>query len=124
MRSRYQRLGAIWYEQGAPLRAAPFLLKTRELLPEDIGSRTRLAQVFIRVRQFEEARKEAFAILEQSPAQEEAMLLLVEASRSPQQLEEAEQRLLASMRAKSPVFISHGPDFLFGNRIRVRHKRS
>jgi Tfp pilus assembly protein PilF len=88
-----QRLGAIWYEQGAPLHAAPFLLKTRELVPDDIDSRTKLASVFMATGQFEEARKEALAILERSPAHEKAMLLLAEASRSQRELDDAEQRL-------------------------------
>ena len=99
-----QRLGTIWYEQGAPLRAAPFLLKTRELLPDDVESRTRLAQALMSVRQFEEARKEALAILEQSPAHDKAMLVLVEASRNPQQLEEAEQRLRSLNASDDPGF--------------------
>jgi tetratricopeptide (TPR) repeat protein len=89
-----QRLGSIWYQQGAPLRAAPFLLKVRELVPDDIDSRTKLASVFLAAGQFEEARKESLAILERSPAQEKAMLLLAEASRSQQELDDAEQRLL------------------------------
>ena len=88
-----QRLGTIWYEQGAPLRAAPFLLKTRELVPDDVGSRAKLASVIIAAGGLEEARSEAEAILERSPAHPEAMLLLVEASRSQQELDDAEQRL-------------------------------
>ena len=31
-----RRLGTIWYEQGAPLNAAPFLLEARELAPDDL----------------------------------------------------------------------------------------
>ena len=88
-----RRLGIIWYEQGAPLRAAPFLLKTRELVPDDIDSRTKLGLVFLSAGQFEEARKEALAILERSPGNDAAMLLLVEASRNQQDLDDAEQRL-------------------------------
>ena len=89
-----QRLGTIWYAQGAPQRAAPFLLKTRELVPDDIGSRTKLASVFITAGEHEEGRKEALAILERSPDQEEAMLLLAETSRSQEERDDAEQRLL------------------------------
>jgi tetratricopeptide (TPR) repeat protein len=88
-----QRLGTIWYEQGAPLRAAPFLLKTREFVPGDIDSRTKLASIFMATGQFENARKEALAILERSPAHEQAMLLLAGASRSQQELDDAEQHL-------------------------------
>jgi tetratricopeptide (TPR) repeat protein len=49
-----QRLGTIWYEQGAPLRAASFLLTTRDLLPDDIDSRAKLALVFMSAGQFVE----------------------------------------------------------------------
>ena len=36
------RLGTIWFEQGAPLNAAPFLLKARDLTPDDLEARTKL----------------------------------------------------------------------------------
>ena len=88
-----QRLGTIWFDQGAPLRAAPFLLKTRELIPDDIDTWAKLASVFMAVGQFEEARKEGLAILERSPAHEKAMLLLAEASRSQDERDDAERRL-------------------------------
>ena len=87
-----QRLGTIWYEQGAPLRALPFLLKTRELLPNHTDSRTKLALVFLSAGQFVEARKEADAILERSPGDEEAMLILVESARSQQELDQVEKQ--------------------------------
>jgi predicted Zn-dependent protease len=88
-----QRLGIIWYEQGAPLHAAPFLLKARELVPDDIDSRTKLASVFMAAGQISEARREALAILDRSPDQNEAMLLLAESSRNQRELDDAEQRL-------------------------------
>ena len=88
-----QRLGAIWYEQGAPLHAAPFLLKTQALRPNDIDSRTKLALVFMAVGQFGDARKEALEILERSPGNEQAMLILIEASRTQAELDDAEKRL-------------------------------
>ena len=88
-----RRLGTIWYEQGAPLNAAPFLLAARELAPDDVEARVKLAFVFISVGQFAEARKEALAILEQAPSNNEAMLVLVDASRSRRELYDAEQRL-------------------------------
>jgi tetratricopeptide (TPR) repeat protein len=39
----YLRLGTIWTDEGAPLRAVPFLLKSRELAPNDLENRLRLA---------------------------------------------------------------------------------
>src|ERR1700694_5594883 len=50
----FQRLGVIWFEEGAPLRAGPFLLKARELAPSNIDCRTKLARVFISVGQLAE----------------------------------------------------------------------
>ena len=88
-----RQLGTIWFEQGAPLNAAPFLLKARELVPENFEARTKLALVFMSVGQFAEARKEALAVLDRSPDQNEAMLILAESSRSPRELDDAERRL-------------------------------
>ena len=88
-----RQLGIIWFEQGAPLNAAPFLLRARDLVPDDLDARAKLAMVFMSVGQFEEARKEALAILERSPDQDEAMLLLAETSRTQRELDEAGQRL-------------------------------
>jgi tetratricopeptide (TPR) repeat protein len=99
-----RRLGTICLEQGSPLQAAPFLLAARQMFPENVDARAKLVLVFLYARQFEEARKEALAILEQSPAHDEAMLVLVEASRSPQQLEEAEQRLRSINASDDPGF--------------------
>src|SRR2546423_8010477 len=42
----FQKIGFIWFEQGAPLRAAPFLLKARELAPQDVAARIELGRVF------------------------------------------------------------------------------
>ena len=44
-----RQLGTIWFEQGAPLNAAPFLLKARDLVPENFEARTKLALVFMSV---------------------------------------------------------------------------
>ena len=87
------RLGTIWFEQGAPLNAAPYLLKARDLAPDNLEARSKLALVLMSVGQFAEARQEALAILERNPAHSEAMLLLAESSRNQRELDEAEQRL-------------------------------
>lgn len=91
----YDRIGTIWSEQGAPLRAAPFLLKAKELDPNNVGSRIRLVRVFISLGEMGEARKEALTILAQSPANDEALLLLVETDRTKEDIEEAKRRAQA-----------------------------
>ena len=35
----FQQLGFIWFEQGNPFRAIPFLLKVRELAPQNMSRR-------------------------------------------------------------------------------------
>jgi tetratricopeptide (TPR) repeat protein len=43
------RLGGIWFEQGAPLRAYPYLFMARELAPENTEARGKLIQVLASV---------------------------------------------------------------------------
>ena len=88
-----QRLGLIWSEQGAPLRALPFLLKTRELNPNDFEARKKLAVALASIGQMDEARKEAIAILRHDPADGDALLRLFETVRTPEQVAAAEEEL-------------------------------
>ena len=45
----FQQLGVIWFEEGAPLRAGGFLLRARELAPNNLDSRLKLARVFMSI---------------------------------------------------------------------------
>jgi len=74
----YQQLGTIWFEQGAPLQAVPFLWRARELLPSDLGIRSKLGAAMLAVGDVAAARKEAASILDQSPTHEEALMLMAE----------------------------------------------
>lgn len=100
----FRQLGIIWFEQGAPLRAAPFLYKSRELSPNDFETRIKLARVFLVLGQVPEARKEALAVLEQSPKQVDALLLLTETDRTRQDMELTEQQLQKFSDRKSVSF--------------------
>src|SRR5437016_12525548 len=40
----FERIGAMWLEENAPLRAAPFLARATELEPNDAQNRIRLAR--------------------------------------------------------------------------------
>jgi len=92
----FQQLGAIWFEEGAPLRAGGFLLRARELAPNNLDSRLKLARVFMSIGRLTEASQEAMAILKQSPANGEALRVLAEAARVPEEIDRAEQQLLKS----------------------------
>ena len=99
--SAYRQLGLIWFEEGTPLRAAPFLLKARELAPNDLVNRVKLASTFLSIGQFAEARKEALAILQQSPGNDEAIEILAETSRTPKEVAESEEHLSKFPRRNS-----------------------
>ena len=87
------RIGSIWLEQGAPLRAFPFLLRAQSLAPENVAVRERLAFAYLSVGQIAEARKEAIIILQKAPANVQGLLYLSDAARSPEDLEGAAQQL-------------------------------
>jgi len=89
----YARCGAMWADEGVPLRAAAFLLKARDLAPEDLDNRYKLALVYLQVGQPIEAFKEAIEILKQAPASGPALAILAETSVTPEQKQAAEQEL-------------------------------
>jgi tetratricopeptide (TPR) repeat protein len=88
-----QQLGLIWYEEGAPIRAIPFLYRIRDLAPQNIPARTKLGLALMAVNDLEEVRKEAVAILAQDPSNGDAIFLLADASRSKYDITDAEQQL-------------------------------
>jgi tetratricopeptide (TPR) repeat protein len=88
-----QQLGTIWFAEGAPLKALPFLLRTREIAPENLDSRAKLGMVLVFLGEVSEARKEAVEILDRSPMHDEAIILLADTARTPQEIDETEQRL-------------------------------
>src|SRR5438309_4562082 len=100
----YARCGAMWADEGAPLRAAAFLLKARELAPKDLDNRYKLALVYLRVGQPNEAFKEATEILKQAPDNGPALALLAEASVTPEQTQTTEQELQKFPQRDNPYF--------------------
>src|SRR6059058_5775857 len=89
----YARCGAMWADEGVPLRAGAYLLKARELAPKDLDNRYKLALVYLRVGQPNEAFKEATEILTQAPDNGPALALLAETALTPEQTQTAEQEL-------------------------------
>ena len=89
----FERLGTIWLEQGAPLRAAPFFLKARELDPKKLNNRIQLIRAFLSLGEASAARKEAISILKESPDNDEAIALLSETDRTKEDVAYTEQML-------------------------------
>src|SRR3981081_2450383 len=75
-RTAIKQLGIIWFEEGAPLRAFPFLRATRDLDPSNFNNRTKLASAMLTLGEVEGARKEALTIVQQSPSEGAALLVL------------------------------------------------
>src|SRR5438552_3768708 len=89
----YARIGAMWVEEGVPLRAGAFLIKALELAPDDIASRLNLTRVYLAIGRIADARKEAMTMLEKAPGNGEALLALVDTSRKPEEISATEEQL-------------------------------
>ena len=83
----------MWLEDGAPLRAAAFLAKASELAPKNDQNRIRLARCYVAIGHFADASKEALKVLEQTPDNGDAIIVLTEAARSKEDIQAAEEQL-------------------------------
>ncbi len=97
----FQRIGAIWLEEGDPVMAGGFLKRGQELDPNNVANNVRLAKAYQTVGQFPEARKEAEAVLKGGP-NDDALILLAEIARTAKELEDFEHTL-KSYPAKETV---------------------
>jgi tetratricopeptide (TPR) repeat protein len=89
----FERIGAMWLDQGAPLRAAAFLVKASELDPKNAQNRMRLARCYLAIGRFADANKEALKVLEQTPDNGDAIIALTEAVRSKEDIQAAGEQL-------------------------------
>ena len=88
-----KRLGLIWLAEGVPLRAYPYLLQSRELDPDDLAARAKLAGLLSALGELRDARKEALSILQESPGNEEALLVLADTVRSDDDIRQTQEQL-------------------------------
>jgi len=95
----YERIGLMWLEEGAPLRAGPFFFRAKELAPARAEIKTKLAEIYIAVGGIPEARTEATEALQLEPGNETAILILADAARTPEEIAEAERHLQSSKRS-------------------------
>ncbi|MGZ4966002.1 MAG: tetratricopeptide repeat protein, partial [Chthoniobacterales bacterium] len=82
----FLKIGTIWLDEGAPLRAGPFLIRGKELAPARAEMRTKLAEVYIGVAGLPEARKEAIEALKLEPGNLDALLVLADSARSKEEI--------------------------------------
>jgi tetratricopeptide (TPR) repeat protein len=89
----FERIGVIWSEEGAPLRAAEFLARASALDPHKAENHMRLARSYLALGRPADARKEALKVLEVIPDSGDAIIALTEAAQTKEDIEEAGQRL-------------------------------
>src|SRR6266550_2183073 len=89
----FERVGAMWQEEGAPLRAGAFLVRASVLDPSNAQNRIRLARCYVAMGRFADAKNEAVKVLEQLPDNGDAIIVLTEAARSKEDIEAAGEQL-------------------------------
>jgi tetratricopeptide (TPR) repeat protein len=122
----FERIGAIWQDDWAHLRAASFLKKASELDPKNVENRIRLGRCYVATGLFKDAQKEALKVLEQAPDNGDAIMVLAEAARSKEDIEAAEEQLqkfpkkndVSFYLASANLFFTKGDQAAAGNALR------
>jgi len=87
------RLGMICFEQGRLQAAYSLLRKAEQSQPDNLEVRLKLGLTYFNLTGLKEARDEAIYIVQKQPTNDEALLLLVEASATAKELDDTQQRL-------------------------------
>ena len=88
-----RQLGLLYLEQGQIRQAYPLLKRTAELQPDDTEIQFKLGQIFLAGGAYAQARDAAVQILDKQPEHDLALLLLADASRTPDDIADARKRV-------------------------------
>src|SRR5438128_8861215 len=110
----FERIGTMWQEDGAPLRAGAFLAKASELDPKNAQNRIRLARCYVATGRVADAKKEALKVLEQVPDNGDAIIALTEAVRSKEDIEAAGEQLQKFPKKNDVSFYLASANLFFG----------
>jgi tetratricopeptide (TPR) repeat protein len=89
----FERIGAMWQDDGASLRAGAFLQRASELDPGNAENRLRLARCYVASGRLIDGVREALKVLEQAPDNGDAIVVLTEAARTRADIEIADGQL-------------------------------
>ena len=109
----FERIGEMWLDDWAPLRASAFLAKGSELNPNNVQNRVRLARSYVVTGRLDDARKEALKVLDQSPDNTDALIVLSEAARSKEGIDAAEEQLQKFPKKTDVSFYLASANLLF-----------
>src|SRR5262245_10283308 len=110
----FERIGAMWHDDAAPLRAAAFLKKASELDPENTQNRIRLARCYVAMGRFGDGAKEALKVLEQLPDSGDALVTLTEAARNKDDILAAEDEIQKFPKKNDVSFYLASANLFFG----------
>jgi tetratricopeptide (TPR) repeat protein len=94
-----RQLGIIYHDQGQIIQAYPVLKQAAELRPDDLDVQLNYGLTLLSLRDFATARDTARQILDKEPANERALLLLVDTSISPDEIAET-RKFVEGLREK------------------------
>jgi len=109
----FERIGEIWQDDWAPLRAAAFLKKASELEPKNVQNRIRLARCYVAMGLFKDAQNEALKVIEQAPDNGDAIIVLAEAARSKEDMQAVEEQLKKFPKKNDVSFCLASANLLF-----------
>jgi tetratricopeptide (TPR) repeat protein len=122
----FERIGAMWQEEGVPLRASAFLARAIVLDPGNAQNRIRLARSYVATGRFADAKNEALKVIQEFPNNGDAIIVLTEAARNKKDIEAAEEQLqefpkkndVSFYLASANLFLSKGDPAAAGNALR------
>ncbi len=109
----FERVGEMWLDDWAPIRASAFLAKGSELNPNNVQNRVRLARSYVATGRLDDAQKEALKVLGQSPDNADALIVLSEGARSKEGIVAAEEQLQKFPKKTDVSFYLASANLLF-----------
>lgn len=97
----FARLGAIYFDQGRPRHAAPYLRRANQLDPDNVEVGYRLALLYLAVGDTEAVKEECLKILDMEPRNRHAPIIFVNAVGNKEAIEET-QETLEAFEANAP----------------------
>jgi tetratricopeptide (TPR) repeat protein len=122
----FERIGAMWQDDGSPLRAGAFLQRASELNPKNIENRVRLARCYVASGRLMDGIREALKVIEQAPDNGDAIVVLTEAAHTKADIEIADAQLqkfpkkndVSFYLASANLFFSRGNTGAVGDALR------